>query len=191
MSKDGNQNPFNPGYYFSDELEEFGFRAVGLNVMVARNTTIIGLELVTLGSNIRIDGFTTISTNGGSLKIGNNVHIGAGCYFTCANNIKISDFANISQGVRIYSSSDDYSGRYMTSPMVSEKFSNIHKGEVLLGRHVIVGSGSVILPSVTIGDGTAVGAMSLVKTSLPEWGIYAGIPARFIKERSKNLLEFE
>jgi galactoside O-acetyltransferase len=62
---------------------------------------------------------------------------------------------------------------------------------VTLERHVIVGANAVILPGVTIGEGSAVGALSLVNTSLPPWGIYAGTPARKINDRSRRLLDLE
>ena len=52
-------------------------------------------------------------------------------------------------------------------------------------------SGTVILPNLIIGEGTAVGALSLVKKNLEEWSIYAGNPIKKIKDRSKKLLELE
>ena len=55
----------------------------------------------------------------------------------------------------------------------------------------MIGACSVIFPNITIGEGTAVGAMSLVNKSLEDWKIYVGIPVRFIKQRSKSLLEKE
>lgn len=58
-------------------------------------------------------------------------------------------------------------------------------------KHVIIGSGSVILPSVEIKEGTAVVALSLVNKSLDEWSVYAGIPVRKINERSKKILDLE
>ena len=79
----------------------------------------------------------------------------------------------------------------MTNPTVPSKFTGIIKGEVTLGRHVIVGSGSVILPRVTIGEGSSVGALSLVTKNLDAWGVYAGNPARKIEERSRKILELE
>lgn len=50
------------------------------------------------------------------------------------------------------------------------------------------GYNSVIFPNVTVGEGSVVGAMSLVKKTLPAWGIYTGIPVKQIKERKRNLL---
>ena len=79
----------------------------------------------------------------------------------------------------------------MTNPMVPLAFTNVTHAEVCLGKHVIVGSGSVILPGVTLEEGVAVGALSLVTTRCESFGIYVGNPARRIKERSRKILDFE
>ena len=52
-----------------------------------------------------------------------------------------------------------------------------------------MGAGCILFPDITIHEGAVVGAMSLVKQSIPEWSVFAGIPAKFIKKRSKRLLE--
>ena len=64
-------------------------------------------------------------------------------------------------------------------------------GEVILKKYSIIGSGSVVLPNVTIGKGSAIGAMSLVKTSIPKWTICAGVPCKKVKKRSKDLKSLE
>jgi galactoside O-acetyltransferase len=49
----------------------------------------------------------------------------------------------------------------------------------------------VILPKLSIGEGSCVGALSLVKKSLDPWGVYFGCPAKRLKDRSRRLLELE
>lgn len=185
------KNPFNPGYAFSEELRSLGFAHVGENVMVARNCTIIGLENVHIGDNVRIDGYTTISAAGGSCRIGRNIHIGGSGHLACGAGLKIDDFANLSQGVRVYSVSDDYSGAAMTNPTLPTEFTNVTRAPVSIGRHVVLGSGTIVLPGVEIGEGCALGALSLVPNSLDPWGVYAGIPVRRLKDRKRDLLELE
>ena len=68
-------NPFDPGYYTSPELRSFGFARVGENSVIARNCTIIGLENITIGDNVRIDGFTSLIAPNGRIRIGSYVHI--------------------------------------------------------------------------------------------------------------------
>lgn len=184
-------NPFNPGYFHSDELHQLGFRHIGRDVRIAKNATIIGLEHIAIGDHVRIDGHTTIAAHAGALTIGNRVHIGGGCFLGCAGGVTLEDFSGLSQGVRIYSGSDDYSGAALTNPTVPDAYLNVRLAPVVLGRHVIIGSGSVILPGVHLHEGVAVGALSLVTASLDAWGIYAGTPARRIKNRSSKLLDLE
>ncbi|MBD3830902.1 MAG: acyltransferase, partial [Arcobacter sp.] len=57
--------------------------------------------------------------------------------------------------------------------------------------HSIVGASSVIMPGVTLGEGTSIGAMSLILKSTEPWGIYVGNPAKRLKDRKKDLLDLE
>ena len=185
-------NPFDRGFYSENELIDFGFRSIGRNVKIDRNCTIIGLENIFIGSNVRIDGFCTlIAADSGRLEIGSYVHIAAYCSLSAGEGIKLCDFSGLSQRVSIYTRSDDYSGEYLTNPTVPAMFTGGTRGSVEIGRHTIIGSGSTILPSVQIGEGSSVGAHSLVTRSLEGWGVYFGQPVKRIKARSKNMLGFE
>ncbi|MFZ5876936.1 MAG: acyltransferase [Nitrospirota bacterium] len=186
------KNPFDPGYYTEHELKNAGFKAVGRNVRIAKNCTIIGLENIAIGDNVRIDGYCSIIAAGeGWVTIGSYIHIGGYCLLSAGAGIKLDDFCGLSPGVRIYSRTDDYTGKHLTNPTVPEKYTGITSGAVTLGRHVIIGSGSVILPRVSIGEGSSVGALSFVHKSLEPWGIFFGSPVQRLKERSKRLLELE
>jgi galactoside O-acetyltransferase len=109
----------NSGYLTESQLKKAGFRQVGVNVLISRDCTIVGPENVSVGNNVRIDGYSIISASTGSLKIGHNVHIGAFSYLVCKKGITIGSFSTLSQGVRMYSVSDDYSGMTMTNPTIS------------------------------------------------------------------------
>ena len=91
----------------------------------------------------------------------------------------------------MYSSNDDYSGATLTGPTVPAELSHVHAAPVHVGRHVIIGAGSVLLPGVTIGDGAAVGALSIVKRDVEPFTIVAGPDGRVIGERKRDLLELE
>lgn len=190
QNKKGN-NPFYKGFFLSEELINMGFKSVGENVKIAKNCTIVGLENISIGCNVQIDEQVFIAANKGFLDIGDHVHIGGGSHLQCGGGITLADFCGLSQGVKIYSVSDDYTGKSMTNTTIPEKYKKLFISEVKLERHVLVGSGSVILPGVKIGIGSAVGALSLVTMSLEEWGIYFGAPAKKIKMRSKHMLTFE
>ena len=185
-------NPFNPGYFTEKELSSAGFKKIGSKVMIAKTCTIIGLENIEIASNVRIDGYCTITApKGGFINIGSYNHIAAYCQLVGGGGILLNDFVGISSHSRIYSANDDYSGGHLTGPTVPEKYTSVARGKVIIGAHTVVGSGSTVFPGVTIGEGCSIGAMSLVNKSLDPWGIYAGIPAKFRKARSKNLLKLE
>ncbi len=185
-------NQFNSGYFNENDLKDAGFKALGQNVQIAKNCTIIGLENIEIGDNVRIDGYCSIIASGqGWLRLGSFIHIGGYCLLSAGDGIRMDDFSGLSQGVKIYSRTDDYTGRYLTNPTVPEKYTGITHGTVTLERHVIIGSGSVILPKVTIGEGSSVGALSLVTKSLESWGVFFGSPAKRLKNRLKHLLELE
>ncbi len=185
-------NLFDPGYFNEADLRAMGFKSVGVNVSIAKNCTIVGIEEIVIGDNVRIDGYSTIIVpKGGWLHIGCYVHIGGYSFLSAGSGITLNDFSGISQGVKIYTRTDDYSGKYMTNPTIPSEFTGVKKGPVVLGKHAIIGSGSVILPNIEISEGCSVGAQSLVMKNLEPWGVYFGSPAKRIKNRSKRLLELE
>lgn len=178
-------------FYNPDALHKMGFLSVGENVRLSTKASIYGASQISIGSNSRIDDFCVLSAGEGGIDIGRNVHVAVMSSLIGKGRIKLDDFCNISSRVSIYSSSDDYSGEFLTNPTIPEEFTNVDHRGVMLRRHVIIGSGTVILPGVTIGEGAAVGALSLVAKDLEPFSIYAGSPLRWIKSRSKGLLELE
>jgi dTDP-4-amino-4,6-dideoxy-D-glucose acyltransferase len=156
-----------------DSIDGMGFAAVGENVMLSDRASFYNCAGI------------------GGIQIGNHTHIAVYSSIIGAGKVTLSDFCNISSRVSIYSSNDDYTGASMTNPTVPPKFKCVVDAEVFLGKHVIVGSGTVILPGVTLEAGVAVGALSLVTRDCKAFGIYAGNPARRVNERKRNLLELE
>lgn len=63
-----------------------------------------------------------------------------------------------------------------------EKRASMILSPVHIGKNVWIGSNSTILPGVTIGDGAVIGAGSVVTKNVPENTVFAGIPAKKIKE---------
>ena len=173
------------------EINALGFRSVGDNVHISDRASFYGAGRISIGNNTRIDDFCVLSAGDGGIFIGAHIHIAVYSSFIGAGKITISDFCNFSSRVSVYSSNDDYSGAAMTNPTVPSEYTGVINADVYLGRHVIVGSGSVVLPGVTLEEGVAVGALSLVNRNCEAFGIYAGNPARRIKERKRDLLDLE
>ena len=173
------------------DLESIGFKKLGKNVLISDKASFYGFENIEIGDNVRIDDFCILSGSSKGIWIGNNVHIASYSSLIGKENITMDDFSGLSSRVSIYSSTDDYSGDFLTNPTVPEEFTNVISNPVYLGKHVIVGSNSVILPGVKLSDGVAVGSLSLVNKSFEEFKLIAGIPAKIVKDRSKKLLNLE
>ena len=176
-------------FYDENELKNLGLKSYGTNVLISRNALLYQPELLEIGSNVRIDDFTTIS---GRVVLGSYIHIAAyTALYGGSEGIYICDFANLSSRVSVYSVSDDYSGDSMTSPMIPDAYKHVHSAPVFIGRHVIIGSTSVVLPGCRLNEGSAFGAFSLIKNDSEAWSINTGIPCRKVKDRSQALLDLE
>jgi galactoside O-acetyltransferase len=173
------------------QLVALGFKRVGKNVKLSDKASIYNAALIEIGDNSRIDDFCVLSAGAGGIAIGSNVHIAVYSSFIGAGRIDVHDFANVSSRVGIYSSNDDYSGHFMTNPTVPEQFTGVTKADVILERHVIVGSGTIVLPGITMRLGSVAGALSLIKKDCDQFGIYAGTPAKKVGIRSKRFLDLE
>lgn len=170
------------------KLSNAGFFHIGKNVCISDRASFYGVDRISIGDGTRIDDFCVISAGEGGIELEGNVHIAVFSSLIGAGKILIGEFSNISSRVSIYTSSDDYSGHTMTNPTVPDRFKDVFHAPVSIGRHVIIGSGSVVLPGCVIPDGAAIGALSLINSNLQPWTIYAGIPATAIRERSRNAL---
>lgn len=170
------------------ELKKIGFSKVGKNVLISRFARFYDISKISIGDNVRIDDFSILS---GKIVLGNFIHISAFCALYAAKGIEMQDFTGLSPQTIIFSASDDFSGQYLIGPMVKKEYTNVTGGKVTIGKYSQIGSNCVLLPKIKIGEGVAVGALSLVNESLASWGIYAGIPAKFIKPRSRELQRLE
>jgi acetyltransferase-like isoleucine patch superfamily enzyme len=177
-------------FYTPGELKKLKFKAIGKDALISRYARIYDMKLIEIGSNVRIDDFCFLS---GKIKIGSHVHISAYSSLCAGNNkgIVLEDFVNISERVAIFSKTDDFSGATLTNPTIPDKYKNVIEATVILKKHVIIGVGSSLLPGVIMEEGSVLGAKSFLKKSTESWSIYAGLPAKKIKDRKKDLLELE
>lgn len=177
-------------FYTEQELKGIGFKKVGHNVLISKYARFYKPQNIEIGDHVRIDDFCILSA-GKLIKIGSYIHIACYTSIIGAGDVIISDYCSISGKVSIYSSSDDYSGNFMTNPMVPENYTNVNHAPVILQKHVIIGCGSIILPGVTLEEGVAIGAMSVVQNNCKSNFIYAGNPLKKIIPRSTKYKEFE
>lgn len=174
-------------FYTPEELNELGIKEFGENVHISRNAMIYHPEKLMLGSDVRIDDFSVIS---GNVKLNSFVHLSQFCgLYGDEAGIEIEEYTAVAAKCSIYAVSDDYVGGSIPTPMVPMKYKTMIQKSVHIGKYCILGANTVILPGVTVGEGTTVGAMSLCNRNLEEWSVYAGIPAKRLKDRDKKILD--
>lgn len=180
------------GYYSEEELTKIGFGSLGKNVKISKATELVNVSRIFIGSNSRIDTFAIIAPSGDAIfRIGDYVQI---CAYTILNgleSITMEDFSSAGLHCSILSSTDRFNGDFLTNATIDKKYLGTISAPVIVQKHSVIATGCTILPGVTLAEGTVVGAHSLVKVSSKSYTIIAGVPAREISVRNKNLLKIE
>lgn len=177
----------------ADELRGLGLAEVGADALVDRAAILVNAARIRIGSRSRIDAFCVITAGDEGVTIGRRVHLGAGCQvFGGGGAVVLEDYSCLSGRTSVYTTCDDFTDGHLTNPTVPPEFRRVQCGRVTLRRHVVVGCGSVVLPDVELGNGAAVGALSLVRESIPPFEVWGGVPARRLGERNaQRLAELE
>jgi len=174
-----------------NETADLKFARCGFDVMIWPLAKIISPEVISIGDSVIIDDFVFLM-GGERTIIGSFVHIASFTSITGGGKFVMEDFSGLSGGVRIYTGNENYLGGSLTNPAVPAPYRIPVRSFVNIGRHAIVGANAVIIPGVTIGEGAAIGANSLVREDCEPWKIYFGTPARPVKTRPREkILELE
>ena len=176
-------------FYTENELNTIGFKRLGKNVKISTRAAIYRPHEMEIGDNSRIDDFCLLS---GKIFIGRNVHLAAYSNVSAGEcSVTFNDFSGLAYGCHVFTGSDDYSGETLTNPTIPLEYKGLKEANVVLGRHVIVGTNSIIFPGVNVAEGCSIGAFTMVTKSTKPWGIYFGIPAKKIRDRKQGLLKLE
>lgn len=173
-------------FYSEEELRLLGFKSIGKKCCISRNACFYGIEKISIGDNVRIDDFCILS---GNITLGSNIHISAYVALYGSLGIIMEDYTGISARSTVYSAMDDFSGEYLVGPIHPEETTHVSGGEVIIKKFTQIGAHCVIMPEVTLEEGTMIGATTLVRHSTKPWGIYYGTPAKFIKARKKDMIQ--
>lgn len=177
------------GYYSDDEIKLLGFKFIGKNNKISNKSCFYNTKNIYIGNNCRIDDNCIISASSKGIYIGNFVHLSNNVTLSGNAFIKLDDYSGLSSKVSVFGSTDDYSGKFMTNPCVgsfNSNLINVKSEDIIIGKHVIIGCNSVILPGCSIADGVSIGALSLVNRKIFKEGIYQGNPINFIQKKDNN-----
>lgn len=110
--------------------------------------------------------YNWIVQNKDGLTLGNRIDIGAFTYINAKNGVTIEDEVQIGSHCSIYSIST-----------IDNK-----EGPVVLKKNCKIGAHSLIMPGVTVGENSVIGAMSFVNNDIPENCVAHGVPAKVVKK---------
>lgn len=174
-----------------NEMLKKKMKHVGKNVFFNKDAYIIGGEYIEIGDgfstfpNLRIEAIDKYSNFSyhPSLKIGNNVSFGNSCHIGCINEITISDGVLLGSYVLIEDHSHGQTEIISNQrPAVRELVS---KGPIHIGKNVWICDGVCVLPGVTIGENSIIGANAVVTKDIPANCVAGGNPAKVIKYLKK------
>lgn len=157
----------------------------GKNVIIGKTVRIRKPEEVSIDDGTIIDDFTYISCG---MTIGKNCHIASNVTISGGDgHFYMDDYSTVSNHSSIYCASSDYKKVSLDLPSVPEheRFGG-EVGDVRIGKYVVIGSHSTVLPNTNIPEGVAFGAYSLIKNiDFKEYHLYGGIPIKLLCKREK------
>jgi acetyltransferase-like isoleucine patch superfamily enzyme len=153
-------------------------RCLAPSVQFDGSVTVIGTRNVRIGESARIGDLAEFTTNDeGVIRIGREVRVNRGATICAYMEVSIDDFTMIGEFVSIRDANHGIARGEQVRCQPHEA------RPIRIGSDVWIGRGACILPGVTIGNGSIIGANSVVTKDVPPNCIAVGIPARIIRER--------
>jgi acetyltransferase-like isoleucine patch superfamily enzyme len=144
---------------------------------------------IVIGENTHIRGKLLIWPNSSGISIGNNSYIGHNTIITAAERIIIGNSVLISHNANIIDTNSheiNYKEREigylnLLKNGLPIEMKNIETSPIIIEDHVWISYNVCVLKGVTIGRGAIIGAGSIVTKDVPPFTLYAGNPAKFIR----------
>lgn len=160
----------------------YPFAHLGDNVRIFEPVVILKPEMIDIDDDTRIDSFVKVE-GGEGLVIGRWVHIASFAHINIGGGrVIIGDGVAIASGARVLAGSNVKQGEFMSCAAPQDR-QVIARSFVEIEAQAFVGSGATVLMGVHIGRGAVIGAGAVVTHDVPDWEIWAGVPAKKIGVR--------
>jgi acetyltransferase-like isoleucine patch superfamily enzyme len=160
-------------------FERSQFRRIGGHVIFEAGVMVWHPETIILGENVYVGhGAMLKGYYNSTMEIGDNTWIGQQVFIHSGGGVRIGNCVGIGPAVKILTSAHAEEG--VEIPIL---FSRIETAPVIIEDDCDLGVGSIILPGVTVGRGTQVGAGAVVTKSVPPYSVVAGVPAKVLRSR--------
>lgn len=182
--------PFKVFYY---EWVSAEFKSCGTHNYLEGFSRLLGGKYISIGSGMyvgkrvvwevyKVEGFPDGTP---SLSFGDNSSFGDEGHITCINKVQIGNGVRIGRKVFITDNAHGASERKLLD-MPAIKRPLVSKGPVIIEDNVWIGEMTCIMPGVTIGRGSIIGANSVVTHDIPAYSVAAGNPAKVVKQLDDN-----
>jgi dTDP-4-amino-4,6-dideoxy-D-glucose acyltransferase len=169
----------------------FRFGSMGENVIVGTGVQVTAPKNIAVSDHVFIDHHVTLDAMLGEITIGRRIHLAPYAIIAGGGGVHLDDYSAVGAFARLYSHSEaPIDGKRVSGPMIPERMKGMITAPIRLAKDSLVGTGAVLLPGVTLGEGAVVGANSLVpaRTTIPPWAIYAGVPAKLVGLRERVIV---
>lgn len=167
-----------------EEYTKFAF--VGRAVQIFKPAIILKPSMIRIGDNVRIDSFVKIE-GGLGVEIGAYTHISSFSHINLGGGKLVLEMGfACGSGAKILSGTNVKSGYYM-SVAAPSSLQVVIRGKTLCKEGSYVGSSAVIFPGVILGRFAIVGAGAVVTHNVPDYEIWAGVPAQRIGFREDRM----
>ncbi|GEM_PF-249724 len=172
-------------FFYYEPMFRFRCNQVGKGVYFESNFPLImGYGSIFVGNRVRISGnvnlFVSYKVNPNpTIQIGDDVYLGYGSIYSCADKIRIGNRVLIAQGASIYDNNN-----HPLDPKARAENKPVERGNVapvVIEDDVWIGSNAVILKGVTVGRGAIIATEAVVANNVPPMTIVAGNPAKVVK----------
>lgn len=162
--------------------------SIGKNFNVEKDYRFIGAKHIEIGNDfyantgVRMEVFCKAEATSTTpyIKVGNGVNVGQFCHIGAINGINIDD--GVLMGSKVYISDHMHGNPQIFSLIPPAKRPLYSKGKIHIGKNVWLGDNVVVMPGVSIGENSIVGANSVVTKDIPDNVVAAGVPAKVIRE---------
>jgi acetyltransferase-like isoleucine patch superfamily enzyme len=153
-------------------------RRFGNSVHIGTGVGFKHLETFEIGDGVFIGAQAYIQGRfDGTTRIGNYVWIGPQAYFD-ARDLILEDYVGWGPGAKVLGST--HIGVPIEQPVIQ---TDLEVRPVRVRAGADIGTGAILLPGVTVGVGSIIGAGAVITHDVPDYAIFAGIPARFMRWR--------
>jgi acetyltransferase-like isoleucine patch superfamily enzyme len=158
----------------------------GEDVIISASAEIRHLDLCKIGNHVAIDSGFYCTT---ALELGDYVHISPHVAVIGGRSsaLIMEDFCVIGAGSKMVGGSELFLGEGLIGPFIPKEYHDTSiVAPIRLERFSGVMTNAVVMPGITMAEGSFLGANSLLKENTEPWTIYAGNPARPIRKRPRE-----